>query len=413
MRAVFVNYSHPDTPHVSGMRVPRFGQTMAARGHQIVLITKSLDDDEQGIEPSALPAVLGRHDWRYPLHLPVTPVSDPWLERIRGGKLATPIRKVVVGLYYWSHYGVFSDWVAATRPYWPTLALSFKPEVAWGTFGNTDTWIVASNIAKLASSPWVGDFKDGWEDFIPMFLRSRASKRFAGAAAFTANSEHFAGQARKWFGKEARVVYSGVADCFFNRSPLEATNMGSQFRITLTGSLYEDESLIQFLRAVVMWSRKRREQTGEVCDVVYAGADSERFRRCAQFLHGDCRVTIHDYLPLEELARLCQGASLNAYLHNPTTFHHKLLELLACEKPVLVFPGESEEAIRLAREVGARLFVGRCPEDVQKVLDRTAQDEAPRTSELERFRQHFSWDAQAVNLERCLTEAQVAWQRPA
>jgi hypothetical protein len=406
MRAVFVNYCHPDTPHICGIRVPSFAKAMAQRGHQIVLITKSLTEKEHGIEPSELPAAMARHDWRLPLHLPVTPVPDFWLARIREDKLATPLRKAVVAHYYWRRCGVFADWVEATRPYWQVLAISFKPQVTWGTFGNTDTWVVTRQIAKLASCPWVGDLKDGWEDFIPFGLRGHTSRRFRDASAFTANSEHFAAQARPWFRKNAEVVYSGVADCFFREAPIAARD-GRAFRITLTGSLYDEGVLVQFLSLVGRWARARKGQVGRLVEVIYAGADAERFRRHAQLLANDCRVAIKNYLSLEELAVLCRSASINAYLHNPKTFHHKLFELLACARPVLAFPGESEEAIRLAKAISAPLLAPRSPEELEGELDRAVNGESRVIADNERLWQQLSWQAQSANLERCLAQAQV------
>jgi len=178
--------------------------------------------------------------------------------------------------------------------------------------------------------------------------------------------------------------------------------------LTLTGGLYEERVLEQFLRAVAGWSRIREGCPCWEIELIYAGADGGRFRRYAGLVNESCRVTVNDYLTLEDFARLCRGASLNAYLGNPRAFHHKLMELLASGRPVLAFPGESDESMKLARDVGGDLVVAQCIEEIHEALNRVARNGGRRGSSVDLVRRHYSWDAQAVHLERCLTVAQDA-----
>ena len=65
------------------------------------------------------------------------------------------------------------------RGVWAPLASAFRPEVAWGIFGNTDAWAIAQGIAREAGCPWVRDIKDQWTAFIPAPLQRLVAARYA------------------------------------------------------------------------------------------------------------------------------------------------------------------------------------------------------------------------------------------
>jgi glycosyltransferase involved in cell wall biosynthesis len=133
-------------------------------------------------------------------------------------------------------------------------------------------------------------------------------------------------------------------------------------------------------------------------EIIYAGADSVRAETKLGSLRDVARVQVHGYLPLPELAALCRSATANAYMWCPTTFHHKLLELLSCGQPVIAFPGETEESRRLAARCGGDL---RCPsneDELISVLEDVRQRGAEGTG-AQPVIDDFTWAAQARVLQ--------------
>lgn len=402
MRAVFVNYVHPATPHVSGMRVSSFAEALARKGHQIVLLTRSLYGTEENKSPEQVARELREHDWSRPYHIACSPGNDEKLRNLREGRSSALIRKWIILTYYLHYSGVFHDWTEGTRPYWPVLVKTFKPDVTWGTFGNTDTWVVAQGIARLAQVPWVRDVKDGWDPFIPGPLRRLIARRFRDGAALTTNSQYQADLSRRWFPNEPVVVYSGVPSCFLNGAPPSRPHDG--FRLTLVGSIYSEENLDEFMTGLRTWLAGLLPEQRSRVYFAYAGGEREKLARASRALDGLCRVELHGYLDLEKLFELCAGSAANAYLWSPKTFHHKLIELLCCQRPVVAFPGEREEAIGLAKQLNIELEICVNPSALAECLNllwKKWNQAITNVSDSKVFYQ-FSWDSQAERLVNVL-----------
>ena len=58
MKLVLVNHCHPDRPHVCALRMREFARALARKGHQVVLLTGTLDDAPSPLVPSGIPAAL-------------------------------------------------------------------------------------------------------------------------------------------------------------------------------------------------------------------------------------------------------------------------------------------------------------------------------------------------------------------
>ena len=362
MRAVFINLSHPDTPHVSAVRVPNFARALAERGHQIVLLTRTLDDQDPGSGPAELAGSLSKHDWSTPLLLPIRPACDPRLARMRSDRLPTPLRKAVTAWFLLRHGGVYADWSLAARSIEGALAKEFRPQSIWATFLPSDSLVIAKRLATAAGCPWHLDLKDSWSHRLPAGVRRLTANRFRGADSLTSNS-HFHGQeARRWFNKRATTIYDGISDVFLDPKARQA---GWPFRIVLVGGTYGRDRLLPFLRGLHSWLIDLSPDQRRRVVFEYAGSDAptvEAALRETGAYGGLCRTVVHGYLPLDALAALCISASVNSYLWLPSTFHHKVLELLACGRPVVAFTGEHAEA-RVSPRNSARLFTfGRCTE---------------------------------------------------
>lgn len=404
MRAFFVNYAHPLVPHVSGLRVSRFADALARKGHQVVLLTATLQGDALPKSPDKVCLELEMHDWSRPYHLACLPRPDRWLTALRSGRLPKAVRRFIILWYYLFSTGIFNDWVEGTRPYWLPLVKAFQPHVTWGTFGNTDTWAVARGIASLAHIPWVMDIKDGWDPFIPSVLRNHLARRFQDAAALTVNSRFQANLAQRWFRHEPVIIYSGVPSFFLKRESTDILREG--FRLTLVGSTYSEENLGRFLAGIRDWLLDLNPSDRRKVTFTYAGGDTGRVKQAGRVLDGLCRMEIHHYLVLEKLFELCRTSTVNAYLWSPTTFHHKLVELLCCGRPIITFPGETAEALQLADQVQGNLYPCRNGKELKASLENIRQRGAGRPVPCgeKKALHRFSWDAQGGVLNQALAE---------
>lgn len=405
MNLVFVNHMHPSTPHVSGMRSWYFAQELAKRGHRVVQVCEWREGAEPAPETHQLALLLQAHDWAEPLLLPIRPQSHRLLNRIRSARTPFMLRK---GLVLWSYLrssGMFTDFSSAVTPYLGALAQEFKPQVTWGLFGNTDCWLIAQRLSRMADCPWIADMKDSWEVFMRRPLRKVIARRFKDMAGCTANAEFNARVLEAWFPPKPAVVYSGVASCFHASAPGEQD--AGVFRLTLTGSVHDVDGLQRFVGALMEWLRDlaRSMDNGTTgVEIVYAGADSAKIASALRPVEDLARVQVKGYLPLTELAALCRSATVNAYIWNRQTFHHKLLELLSCGRPVIAFPGETNESRRLAEASGGVLVCPANEDELVHVLRRISDEEtvAARPGNGQDL---FSWGAQAERLEAVFVEA--------
>lgn len=399
MNLVFVNHMHPATPHVSGMRAWYFARELARRGHRVVQICEWREGSEPAPSLERLAQHLEEHDWSEPLLLAVKPQSRWLLNRLRAKHTPAPLRKVLVTWSYFRHSGMFTDFNHAVQPYMTILAQDFRPQATWGLFGNTDCWLIAQRLARLADCPWVADMKDSWEVFIRRTLRVPLARRFRDMAACTANAELNARVVKRWFLPEPIVVYSGVDPCFQELPP--APQEPGRLRLTLTGSIHDVATLQRCVAALARWfatNLPTLPARASAPEVIYAGASSAMVARALRPLEGVAIVRVNGYLPLSGLAALCHSSTANMYIWNPNGFHHKLLELLSCGRPVIAFPGETMESRRLASESGGTLFCPTGEDELMATLDRII-DPMSAVSGPALATSSFSWASQARTLE--------------
>ncbi len=384
MRLVFVNHIHPETPHVSAVRVREFARACASLGHRVVLLTESLPDRPSDRAPETLPAALEAHDWRAPFFLACAPVPGRLVRRLREGQMIAPLRKSLIVAAYLTRSGVFTDWRDGSRPYWPVLAAAFRPEAVWATFGNTDALAIAQGIARLSGCGWVMDVKDPWSAFIRAPLRRIIARRFADCAAITALSQSHAEEVQNWFARRPTVVYSGIGDDFL-APPTPPAKAG---RLLVVGALYGQQDIEAVIRGIGMWTKG-----GET--VTYVGSEAERFLAAAKELTNKARLETPGYVDLTRLRAIAADSMALAYVRNPRAlYQHKLIELLALDRPVLCLPGESAEAHAIAESIGGTLVS--CPDSAAFAAGLVA---AGKTAPVDRAKlADYTWRAQAKRL---------------
>lgn len=397
MRVVVVNHMPPSVPHVSGMRAWHFARELAARGHQVVLICEWRKGESAAPDPARIGQQLVEHDWSLPLVIAVRPVMSAVLDRVRSEGTAAVLRKGLVVWSYVRHGGMFTDFNRAARPYLAQVAQSFKPDVVWGIFGNTDCWLIAQRLARLAGCGWVADMKDGWDVSVPDGLRTMVARRFRNMSASSANAEYHAGVFRRWFPTRPEVVYSGV-DAGWIRQSASPVN---DFRVTLVGGTYGRQNLDRFVHGFRDWVRGLPAAERDRVTFCYAGSDAAIVAPAVSDLAAQVRLDVRGYVPLPELAGLCQSAAANVYLWSPATFHHKVSELLCCRRPIICFPGERPESLELAARAGGSLNVCRDEQQLRQALSAVRAGGLQPTGGPERL-QFLTWSSQADRLEALL-----------
>lgn len=399
MRAVFVNASHPDTRHVSGTRIPTFARLLADRGHHILLLTGTLEGGEPSFASiAALREAIATRDWARPLLVAVPPQDRAVNRAIRSTSTPAVIRKALVAWEFLRHDGVRFDWTAATFPYWDAIARDFDPEVTWGTFGDSDTLRVTREIALRAGAPWGIDVKDPWRSFVPAGLRRIQARRFADAGFLTTNSLFTKAESAPWFVHDAQTIYSGAP-----ASAFEGGDSIAEPTVVLMGSIYSASAFEEFARGLASWLGRRASDTP--VRFVYAGVSVDLVRSGCRDLERLCSVEIHRYLGLDDLMALCRNAMLNCYIASDSCFHHKVIELLCCGRPVLCYPGEAEdEEQELARSVGARYSRCQSVADIESALESAENGREEPRNRHEGLRA-FHWEVQGLAVEDALTRA--------
>jgi hypothetical protein len=339
------------------------------------------------------------NDWQQPLVVAVKPTPVPELDRVRDPATPALRRRMLVVWSYVRNSGMFTDFSTAAEPHVAIIARAFRPTVVWGVFGNTDCWLLAQRLARLAECRWVSDMKDAWDSFMPFGLRTLVARRFRNMRAATANSHFHASSLARWFPIRADVVYSGVEAGWL--LPVAAPGPADGFRVMLVGGTYSEAHLAGFIRGLDGWLRTLPEADRQRVSLCYAGSDAASVATATEPLTALIRVDVRPYVPLPELADLCRTAAVNAYIWSAATFHHKLVELLCCRRPVISFPGERDESVALARRAGGSLNVCADESALEEVFKRIWRGELQPRHEREPL-EHLTWSAQAVRLERVL-----------
>ena len=399
MRLVFINHAHPDTPHVSAMRMYYFANAMAARGHQVALLTgESPLQPGQGLGTGQVAAAVAGHDWTQPLVLPVLERSAAARAVIHDRDDLPPLlRKARTAWRLLCGDGIHGQWVANARPVLDSLAEVFEPELVWATFGNTSNLRLGQWLAGRARCRWIADIKDNWQAFIPRGLRRAVAWRFRNAAGLTSNADLHLQAAADWGdSRPAAVIYSGVAAPFFGTAENDERQSWRQ-QVLLVGGTYSSANLQCFLTALASWVDSLAASEREQLCFVYAGSDVKQVNDAMQLTPLSCASRIMAQRPVEELASHARGSLMNCYLVSHSSFHHKLLELLVAGRPVVCFPGEHPESRRLAAGVATGFHACTDPGELEAAFNTIWGNRTAK--EIEQSSPPWRWGDFAVELE--------------
>ncbi len=182
-----------------------------------------------------------------------------------------------------------------------------------------------------------------------------------------------------------------------------------RFLVTLIGSTYTDDFLTRFMAGLANWVEAGGAERRDATLFHYAGAADSNVRAAVARANLHCTASVERNVPHDRLAKLCHDAAVNCYIWSTFTFHHKALELMACRRPLIAFPGEYPETVALAGRVGGDLRI--CSDAAQlaatldTIWDAWRNDAIPATDP---DLSSVNWDAGAAQLERVLTTAIAA-----
>lgn len=397
MRLVFINHAHPDTPHVSAMRMYYFAKAMAARGHRVVLLTgESPTQPAQVVVAGQVAAAISAQDWTRPLVLPVSERSAAMQSVVRDADQLPPlVRKARTAWRLLCGDGIHGQWVANARPVLDSLSKVFEPDLAWATFGNTSNLRLGQWLVQQKRCCWVADIKDNWREFIPRGLRQVVAWRFRDASGLTANAHLNMQAVAAWGGsRHAAVIYSGVADAFFRSAPND--DDGGYQDVLLVGSTYSSVNLQRFITALAAWIETLPAQQHGRLRFLYAGTDVKQVAEALQVLPRSVESRILSQLPVEELAKIASRSLFNCYIASDAAFHHKLLELLVIGRPVVCFPSEHPESMQLAANVATGFHVCADSDQLRAAFETNWSRRMSRTAIAPPA---WHWDDFAVELE--------------
>lgn len=401
MRLVFVNQVHPASGLVAGLRLWRFAEELAKRGHRILFLTERLSEDSSPAQANWR-AILKKHNWSKPLI--VACGMDSQGSRFRTNsrnREFNPFAKLLTAGSLVCYGGVFWRWRKAAEWYYSTIRNEFRPHLTYGTFGTLDTLNITRDLAHVCAVPWVMDVKDPFQQFVPRIIWPIVRRRYRDAAVVTYNSVFQRNANSSVIGREGIVVYSG-ADISVRADDDTGTPRVADPVFLLIGSIRSDDHTFCLLRAFKEFALACKCQHGVTPVLRYFGVDWERVRQLLTVLDAPPFIEARPQIPRMELLELCRRSVSNCYLTSRQTYHHKLFELLATGRPVIAYPWEHEESIEAAKQVGAILHVCRTATELIQAWESSMfVGTLPDVSAMEVL---LGWPKFAVELERVFTD---------
>ena len=204
--------------------------------------------------------------------------------------------------------------------------------------------------------------------------------------------------AAQWFDQPKTIIHSGFPRVWLEQGP--GPMEGGEFRIMLTGSLYDGRDFQILMEVLGEWLHRLAPADARRITLAYAGGDRDRAEAALDKLGAKCAIEINGFLPLAAVHRLQTGAGLNIYVHSlASPYRQKFMELLTTERPILCFPGESEDSLAIAAAAGGEVHSCDLPADISVALDDIwcRRHEPPVALDRKTLGQ-YSWESQADHL---------------
>lgn len=399
MRLLFVNHVHPDSNLVGAVRLQRFAEELAERGHQVLLLCAT---QGQADTPATFGQRISAHDWSTPLVLSI-PDDTANARRRAASPVRRPLQRARTAFDLIVHGGPFWRWQHAARAFREPIRQLFAPELAYATFGNLDALAIARDYARESAIPWVLDIKDPATNFIPRPFRGWLMRRYRDASATTLNAEFQRQHSGCWANPDATVLYSGV------EASTPQTSDYDPLQVAMVGSIYSDEAATILLRGFAAW----RQTAAPGATLHYFGMDTAQFKASAVHAGITGAVVAEGQVSRAHLLARCARMTALVYtVHPQHAFHHKLLELGALGRPIITSPGESPEADELCKRYGI-IHSGAITADVVEAA--LTQATTTPTATMQALRAEMSWAAAATRLEqifRTILDEHPAEQAP-
>jgi len=382
MRIAIVNACSPDMPHVCAVRARSFAEALSRRGEDVLLLTPPPYETGAGTPLEDIPGIRASSDAGDPRHIALPHRAGSMLPAVRTGGMAPFRRRIRIASEFAIRGHVYGDWIDGGSDALKLIASEYRPDIVWAVFGNMGCWAMGRALAKQSNCPWVGDVKDSWERFIPPGFRKLTAWRFSDAAALTALSAEHAAQTGRFTQREATVIRSGLEQNGSSGRSGGSDRPQPARMIVLSGSLYDPRRVREFVSSLCRWQSAR--ESSDPVRLVYAGGDSDLLNEAlpaATDLPID--IDLKGTLAPDELMSLQASAWANAYIANaPNLFHHKLLELLVRNRPVIAYPNETRESEEIASDLGARLSICQGDTDLRTAFDRFLGVDQPLSYDL-------------------------------
>lgn len=389
MRLLFVNYLHPDSGLVGAVRMQRFAEELARRGHQVVLLCSC--PNGQPDTPASFAGRIQRQDWSMPLVLALH--DDTAAAHAAAREPIAIVRKARTAARLLLREGRFWRWQRTAATFRRHIQDLFTPELAYATFGDLDSLAVARDYARQAAIPWVMDIKDPASIFIPGKLAPWLMRRYRGAVAVTMNSEYQRSHNGSWVDDRSVVIYSGVEPPPDGPASFEPTH------VALVGSLYDDEAATHLLRGFDDWRR----QSQPMARLYYFGTDAARLAGLAERMGLTQGLVIESQIPRAALLARCRQMAALLYVTHPEgAFNHKLLELAALGRPLIVSGASNPETERLCQRFDIPLTAVASEFAVSQSLAAAA---VTPTRSMQSMCERTAWSSVAGQLEQVLAAA--------
>jgi len=369
-----------------------FAYALSSLGHSVILLTEVHKGQAADTYPGRK---IQKHNFSSPLYLSTEPLGHPLITALRSRSLPWGIRQAIIIYYYVIYKGVFTDWRLGTQSFLPIIAEKFKPDLIWASFGNTDCWNIAKDLAHIAHCPWIADLKDLWSGFIPKTLQKIVSRHFNDYSAITTLSQYYHSRdILKYFNAKSEVIYSGFSSNFFAADSQEKQK---DIILSITGGIYNGASLEKIFEGVQLWllglSKKKKSQI----KIVYAGNDTAIVKSATARLSKIVSVEFRGYLPIDKLRILQKNSTANLYVKTDS-YHHKLIEMLSIGRPIICFPAETEEAIAITNSTSVPFYSCKTPKEISLALDQSLKKEIVDVAN-DAGLKNLTWEAQAIKLE--------------